>query len=60
VVQHREIEAVRIRNVAQLTTGDVTLAGPFHLDDIRAEPSQQLRAGRSRLNVGEVQNANAV
>jgi hypothetical protein len=59
VVQHGEIQAVHIRHVLQLAAGDVANAGPFDLDHIGAKPCQQLRAGRARLNVGEVQNANA-
>jgi hypothetical protein len=34
--------------VAQLTAGCVSLTGTLDLDDIGAEPGQQLRAGRAR------------
>ena len=60
VVQHREIEAVHVWDVAQLPARDIADAGPFHLDHVGAEPGQKLRAGRARLHVGEVENANAV
>ncbi len=60
VVEHREIQAVDAGNVAQLPARDVTFAGTFHLDDVGAEPRQQLRAGRSRLHVSEIQNLDAV
>ncbi|MGY4369474.1 hypothetical protein ACVW1A_005539 [Bradyrhizobium sp. LB1.3] len=60
VVEHGEIQAVHVRDVLQLATGDVTHARTFHLDHVGAEPGQQLCAGRSGLDVGEVENANAL
>src|ERR1700722_7580187 len=60
VVQHREVQAVHVRNVAQLLARDVAVAGALHFDDIGAEPGQQLRAGRTRLHVREVEYAHAV
>src|SRR2546421_11160149 len=60
VVKHREIQAVDIRLVPQLTARDIANAGALNLDHVGAEPRQQLRAGRPRLNMGEIQNANAV
>jgi hypothetical protein len=60
VVQHREVEAVHAGNVAQLSAGDVAFARPFDLDDVGAQPCEQLRARRSRLHVREVQDADAV
>src|SRR6202035_1436507 len=58
VVEHGEIQAVDIRNVLQLTAGDVADAGALDLDHVGTEPGQQLGAGRSRLDVGEIENAN--
>ena len=60
VVQHREVQAVHAGDVAQLATRGVALARTLHLDDVGAQPRQQLRAGRPGLHVGEVENANAV
>ena len=60
VVQHREIQAVHLGNVLQLPARDVADAGPLHLDHVGAEPGEKLRAGRPRLHMGEVENANAV
>src|SRR6202041_2587677 len=60
VVEHGEIQAVRVRDVLQLTAGDVANARTLHLDHVGAEPGQQLRAGRARLNVGEIENSNAL
>jgi hypothetical protein len=59
VVQHREIEAVHIRNVLELLAGGVADPGPLDLDHVRSEPGQELGAGRAGLNVGEVQDADA-
>ena len=44
MVEHREIEAVDVRDVAQLPARDVALAGPLDLDHVGAEPGQKLRA----------------
>ena len=60
VVQHGEIQAVHVGNVLQLATRDVADAGALDLDHVGAEPGQQLRAGRTRLNVGEIKNTNAL
>ena len=60
VVQHGEIQAVGVRQVAQLAAGDVTLARPFDLDDVGAEPGEQLGAGRPRLHMREVENPHAL
>ncbi len=60
VVEHREIEAVDVGDVAQLAARDVALARSLHLDDVGAQPCQKLRAGRARLHVGEVENLDAV
>ena len=60
VVEHREIEAVRALHVAQLAARDVADARPLDLDHVGAEPGEQLRAGRARLHMGEVEDAHAV
>jgi ABC-type uncharacterized transport system ATPase subunit len=59
VVEHREVEAVDARDVAQLSSRGVALARPLDLDHVRTQPRQKLRARRSGLDVGEVENANA-
>ena len=60
VVQHGEIQAVHLGDVLQLPARDVADAGSFHLDYVRAEPGEKLRAGRARLHVGEIEDADAV
>ena len=60
VIQHGEIQAVHVRNVAQLLARDVARAGPLDLDHVGAEPRQQLRAGGPRLHMREIENADAV
>src|SRR4029077_15895114 len=60
VVQHREVEAVHVGNVAQLLAGEVPGACLFHLDDVRPQPGEQLGAGGPRLNVREVENTYTV
>src|SRR6185312_3896164 len=60
VVQHGEIEAVGIGNVAQLAARDIADARPLHLDHVGAEPREELRAGRARLDMGEVENLYAI
>jgi hypothetical protein len=60
VVQHREVEAVHVRQIPKLTPRDVADPRPFHLDDVGAEPRQQLRASRSRLHMREVEDLHAV
>ena len=47
VVEHREIERVGVRNIHQLTAGDVTDTRTLDLDDVGTEPGEQLRAGRT-------------
>jgi len=59
MVEHGEIEAVHARDVAQLATCRIALAGALDLDDIRPEPGQQLGTGGSGLDMGEIENANA-
>src|SRR5690606_7015734 len=57
-VQHREVEAVDIGDVAQLGTGDVA-GGGLELDNVGAHPCQHLGCGGASLNVGHVENAHA-
>ena len=59
-VEHREVEAVRALHVAQLAARDVADAGPLDLDAVGAHVAEQLRAGRTRLHVGEVEHLDAV
>ena len=59
-VEHGEIEAVGALHVAQLAARDVADAGPLDLDAVGAHVAQELRAGRARLHVGEVEDAHAV
>ena len=59
-VEHREVEAVRALHVAQLAARDVADAGPLDLDHVGAHVGEQLRAGRARLHVGEIEDAHAV
>src|SRR5258706_9302683 len=60
VVEHGEVQAVDIWHILQLTARNIADARALDLDHIGAEPGQQLRAGRSRLDVGEIENANAL
>src|SRR6267378_874959 len=55
-----EVETVHVGNVAQLLAGDVAAPRPFHLDDVGAQPGEQLGTGGPRLNVREVENTHAV
>ena len=56
-VQHREIEAVGALHVLQLAAGDVAAAGHLDLDHVGAHPRQQLRPGRARLDMAQIENA---
>ena len=60
VVEHGEVERVRALHVDQLAARDVADAGTLDLDDVGAEPGEQLRAGRARLHMREVEDAHAV
>ncbi len=60
VVEHREVEAVGVGDIAQLLARDVACAGALYLDDIGAEPCEQLRAGRAGLNVREIEDTHTV
>jgi hypothetical protein len=57
-VEHREIERVGIRHVAQLAARRVALR-VLELDHVRAHPGEELRAGGTGLDVRHVQNAYA-
>ena len=59
-VEHREIEAVRAFDVAQLPARDVADARPLDLDHVGAHIAEQLGAGRARLHMREVEHAHAV
>lgn len=58
-VQHREVEAVDAGDVAQLLAGDVA-RGRLQLDHVSAEPGQELGAGRTRLHMGHVEDADTI
>jgi hypothetical protein len=59
-VQHREIEAVRVRHVAQLGAGDVAAARQLDLDHVGPEPGEDLSGRRAGLDVRHVQNADPI
>src|SRR6185295_467692 len=54
-VEHREVEAVGLRHVAQLAARRVAHR-ILELDHVGAHPREQLRAGRARLHVRHVEN----
>jgi hypothetical protein len=56
VVEHGEVERIDAGDVTQLPARRIAFARPLDLDHIGAEPGQQLRAGRTRLHVGEVEH----
>ena len=56
-VQHREVEAVHVGQVAQLAARDVAAPRQLDLDHVGPEPAQDLRARGARLDMGHVQNA---
>src|ERR1700716_2631567 len=58
-VQHREIQCVDAGDVTQLGTRDVARTRPLDLDHVGAEPGQQLRASRTSLHMGEIDDLNA-
>src|SRR5664279_3620861 len=59
-VEHGEIQAVGVGNVAQLPARDVAGARTLDLDHVGAHVGEQLGAGRPRLHVREVENAQTV
>ncbi|MGF6542914.1 hypothetical protein OKW32_006264 [Paraburkholderia youngii] len=60
VIEHREVQAIHVGNITKLLARDVARACPFHLDHVRAEPCEQLRAGRPRLHMREIEDAHTV
>src|SRR6202034_1880992 len=59
-IKHGEVQAVRAGQVAELDARYVAAAGWLELDDIRAQPGEELSAGRPGLNVCHVQDADAL
>ena len=59
VVQHGEVQAVHLGDVLQLPARDVARSRALDLDHVGAKPCEELRAGRSGLDMGEVKDANA-
>ena len=60
VIEHGEVERVRALHIHQLTAGDIADAGALDLDHVGAEPCQQLGTSRTRLHMGEIENADTV
>src|SRR4051812_10674079 len=58
-VEHREVERVGVRHVAQLAAGRIPLR-ILELDDVGAHPREQLRAGWPGLHVRHVENSYAL
>ena len=59
-IEHREVERVLALYVTELTSCDVADAGPLDLDAVGAHVAEELRAGRARLHVREVEDLHAV
>src|SRR3954451_5391373 len=59
-VEHREVEAVHVGQIAQLAAGDVPAAGLLDLDDVGSHPGQELRADRAGLHMRHVHDADAL
>ena len=59
MVEHGEVEAVDIGDVAQLAARGIADAGALDLDHVGAEPGQQLGTGGAGLHVSEIQDTNA-
>ncbi len=59
-VEHGEVQRIDIRDVAQLGARHIAGTGALHLDDVCAEPRQQLRARGASLDVREVDDLDAV
>ena len=59
-VEHREVQAVGTWNVAELAAGDVSGSRRLELDDVRAEPGEQLRGRGTRLDMRHVEHSNAI
>ncbi len=60
VIEHGEIEAIHLGDVAQLAARDITNSRALDLDDIGTKPGKKLCACRPRLNMGEIQDANTL
>ena len=58
-IEHREVERVGVRHVAQLPARGIAL-GRLELDHVGAHPREQLRARRARLHMRHVENANTL
>src|SRR4051794_40384504 len=59
-VEHREVQRVHVRQIAELAAGDVTAAGLLDLDDVGSHPREELRADRAGLHVRHVDDADAL
>src|SRR5262249_34356627 len=59
-VQHCEIETVDTGLIAQLPPRRISFTRSFNLDNIGAEPRQNLGARRSRLHVRHIQDPNTL
>jgi hypothetical protein len=55
-VQHGEVEAIHVGDIAQLTPGRIAHPRPLDLEHVGAEPRQELRTGRPRLHMSHVQH----
>ena len=58
-VEYDEVEAVDVRRKRALAPRPVAHSGLLHLDDVRAQKRQQLRAGRARLHLRQVDYADS-
>jgi len=58
-VEHREVEAVFPLHIAQLRARDIADTRSLDLDNVGAHVAEQLRAGRPRLHVREIEDAHA-
>src|SRR4051795_6042378 len=59
-VEHREVERVHVRQIAQLAAGDVAAPRLLDLDDVGSHPREELRADRAGLHVRHVEDADAL
>src|SRR3954454_3250869 len=59
-VEHREVQRVHVRQIAQLAAGHVAAAGLLDLDDVGSHPREELRADRAGLHVRHVEDADAL
>ena len=59
-VECEEVAAVHAGFLGAAIAARLPLAGLLHLDDVGAEPGQELRAGGAGLELGQVQDADAV